>query len=243
MSKLICIDDGHGMTTSGKRTPFFPRTKKFMHENEFNRAVADLLKVKLQNCGFFTLMVAQGDADVPLKTRTDTANNANADFYISIHANAKNGIWGNQQGISTHCYPGSVLGKAAAVFIHKHMIQGTQQKDRGIVESNFYVLRETKMPAVLVECAFMDNLREAGLLLSDAFREECADEMCKGICEFFDVPHVIVATPIKDMIAYLNTANIITDTVKWTAKATADNDVYWLIKKTYDYIKMDESVK
>ena len=40
--KLIAIDDGHGMTTAGKRTPLFPGTKRFMHENEFNRAVADL---------------------------------------------------------------------------------------------------------------------------------------------------------------------------------------------------------
>ncbi|MEN6313268.1 MAG: N-acetylmuramoyl-L-alanine amidase [Clostridiaceae bacterium] len=237
MNKLICVDDGHGMTTPGKRTPFFPGTKKFMHENEFNCAVADLLKANLERCTFRTIMVAPGDTDVPLKTRTDTANNAKADLYISIHANALNGIWGNQQGISTHHYPGSAISKRVATIIHKYMIQGTQQKDRGIVESDFHVLRETKMPAVLVECAFMDNLREANLLLSDAFREECADEICKGICEYFAVPYVPAVTPIKDMIAYLNSIKIINDTTKWTAKATADNDIYWLIKKTYDYVK------
>ncbi len=230
MSKLIAIDDGHGMNTAGKRTPFFPGTKKFMHENEFNRAVADLLKVNLERCGFRTLMVAPGDSDVPLKTRTDTANKAKADFYISIHANALNGIWGNQQGVSTFHYPGSILSKKAATVIHNHLKQGTQQKDRGVIAQNFHVLRETKMPAVLVECAFMDNLREANLLLSDAFRQECADEICKGICEYFGVPYKATQDSPQDVVEYAN-GKILTEKEKWLKKATEDNDTYWLLKK------------
>ena len=118
MSKLIAICDGHGMATAGKRTPFFPGSKKFMHENEFNRAVAELLKINLERCGFNTIMVAPGDSDIPLKQRTNTANKAGADFYISIHANALNGIWGNQQGVSVFHYPGSILSKKAATVIH-----------------------------------------------------------------------------------------------------------------------------
>lgn len=228
--KLVCIDDGHGMNTAGKRTPFFPNSKKFMHENEFNRAVADLLKINLEKCGFKTIMVAPGDNDVPLKTRTDTANKAKADFYISIHANALNGIWGNQQGVSTFHYPGSILGKKAATAIHKYMIQGTQQKDRGVLTANFHVLRETKMPAVLVECAFMDNLREANLLLSEAFRQECADEICKGICEHFGVPYKATQDSPQDVVEYAN-GKILTEKEKWLKKATEDNDTYWLLKK------------
>lgn len=230
MSKLIAIDDGHGMSTAGKRTPFFPNSKKFMHENEFNRAVADLLKINLERCGFNTIMVAPGDTDVPLKQRTNTANKAGADLYISIHANALNGIWGNQQGVSTFHYPGSILSKKAATVIHNHLKRGTQQKDRGVIAQNFHVLRETNMPAVLVECAFMDNLREAGLLLSDAFRQECADEICKGICEYFAVPYVGAQDSPQDIVEYAN-GKILTDGDKWLKKATEDNDVYWLLKK------------
>ena len=230
MPKLVCIDDGHGLETPGKRTPFFPGGKKFMHENEFNRAVADLLKANLERCGFDTLMVAPGDADTPLKTRTDRANNAKADLYISIHANALNGIWGNQQGVSTFHYPGSILSKKAATVIHNRLKQGTQQKDRGVIAQNFHVLRETKMPAVLVECAFMDNLREANLLLSDAFRQECADEICKGICEYFAMPYVGAQDSPQDVVEYAN-GKILIDKEKWLKKATEDNDVYWLLKK------------
>jgi N-acetylmuramoyl-L-alanine amidase len=237
--KLIAIDDGHGMTTAGKRTPFLPGTKKYMHENEFNRAVADLLKSNLERCGFNTLMVAPGDSDVPLKQRTDTANNAKADLYISIHANALNGIWGNQQGVSTYHYPGSVEGKKAATIIHKYMIQGTQQKDRKVLSENFHVLRETNMPSVLVECAFMDNLKEAGLLMSEAFRQECADEIAKGICEYFGVMYspAAKAPTAQELMEFLNDKGIISDTAKWLKKGLTDNDVYWLMRKMVEYIK------
>lgn len=189
MSKLIALDDGHGMTTPGKRTPILPGTKTFMHENEFNRAVVNYLKDHLIRCGFKVLLVADGDTDIPLKTRTDRANKANADLYISVHANAMTGAWGAHNGVETYHYPTSTKGKKAAEIIHKHLLKGTKQRDRGVKIANFHVLRETKMPAVLVECGFMDNLDEAKLLMSDAFRRECAEEIARGICEYFNVPY------------------------------------------------------
>jgi N-acetylmuramoyl-L-alanine amidase len=187
---LIAIDDGHGMETAGKRTSMFPGTNVFMRENEFNNAVAQLLKINLESAGFDTLMVAEGDTDIPLKVRTDAANKANADLYVSIHANAYKGEWGEWGGISTYHYPGSVEGKKAAEIIHKNLLQGTKLGDRGVLTENFHVLRETNMPAVLCECAFMDNLSEAKLLLTGAYRQECACEICKGICEYYGVEWV-----------------------------------------------------
>jgi len=156
-------------------------------------------------------MVAPEDTDVPLITRTNRANSAKADFYISIHANALNGIWGNQQGVSTYHYPTSSKGKAAAATIHKYLIQGTTQKDRGVLSANFHVLRETKMPSVLVECAFMDNLKEAGLLLTEAFRQECADDIAKGICEIFGKKYVAEDMSISEAISIWEKLGVIGD--------------------------------
>jgi len=198
--KLIAIDDGHGMETPGKRTPFFPGTTQFMHENEFNRKVAEYLKLYLERCGFDTLMVAPTDANTPLKDRADLADKAGADFYISIHANALNGIWGPQEGVATYHYPGSAKSNTAAIIIHRYLAKGTKQKDRGVLTADFYVLRETDMPAVLVECAFMDNLKEAQLLLTDAYRKECADEICQGICEYHGAAYVpaVVSVTVQE---------------------------------------------
>lgn len=196
MSILIAIDDGHGMSTSGKRTPVFtdgtksPETgKNFMHENEFNRAVAKYLKTELERCGFKTLMVAPTDADTPLATRVATANNAKADFYISIHANANTGKWGTWGGAETLTY-GSGESLRIGKIIHKHMMKGTPIRDRGVKDGSWlYVIKNTKMPAVLVECAFMDNLEEAKMLLSDSFRRETARELAMALCEAYGVTY------------------------------------------------------
>jgi N-acetylmuramoyl-L-alanine amidase len=192
MSKLIALCDGHGMETAGKRTPILPdglksETGNFMHENEFNRAVVRYLDGHLKRSGFRTIIVAPTDADTSLATRVSTANNAKADLYVSVHANANTGVFGTWGGTETFTYP-SGASLSIGKIIHKHLMKGTPLRDRGVKNGDWlYVIKNTSMPAVLVECAYMDNLEEAKLLLSDAFRRECAREIAMGICEAYGV--------------------------------------------------------
>lgn len=182
---LIAIDDGHGMETAGKRSP-----DGLLRENMFNRAVAALLDGHLRRCGFKALLVAPGDNDVPLSTRTAAANKAKADLYVSIHANAFRAVWNGARGIETFHFPGSTAGKKAAEILHRHLLTGTKLPNRGVKSANFHVLRETDMPAVLVECGFMTNPEEAALLMSGAYQAECAEELARGICELYGVAYV-----------------------------------------------------
>lgn len=94
-------------------------------------------------------------------------------------------------GVETYHYPGSTNGRRLAQCIHEFVIKGTPQKNRGVKSANFHVLRETKMPAVLIEFGFMDDpgLREARLMLNKAFQQECARETAQGICKYFGVPY------------------------------------------------------
>ena len=186
MSKLIALDDGHGMETAGKRTPVLP-DGTVMRENEFNRRVVALLDGHLQRCGFRTLPVAPTDVDTPLKARTDAANAANADLYVSVHANAVGaGELNGTRGIETfHYTSASSESRRAAAILHRNLIDGTPLPDRGVKSANFHVLRETHMPAVLVECGFMTNVSDAALLRSEAYRAECAEELARGVCEYF----------------------------------------------------------
>ncbi|MNZ68875.1 N-acetylmuramoyl-L-alanine amidase LytC precursor [compost metagenome] len=178
------------METAGKRTPVMP-DGRVMKENEFNRAVAILLAVHLQRCGFDTLLVAPTELDTPLNARIRKANRARAQFYISIHANAFGKNWNNVRGIETYYYTGSTEGRKAAESIHRQLIGGTPLPNRGVKTSRLLeVLRDTHMPAVLVECAFMTNLEDACLLLSDAYRAECAEEIARGICEYFNREYI-----------------------------------------------------
>lgn len=198
---LVAIDDGHGMATPGKRTPVFPAGHPycgtFMHENEFNRAVGKYLEEELKRCGFRTLQVAPTDADDSLGTRVKRANSAKADFYISIHANAFLGKWGKAGGIETLVHFSYAKTKQAGAVIHKHLTGGTKLPDRGLKNGDWlYVCKHTSMPAVLVECGFMDNLYEAGLLKTEAYRRECAREIAQGLCEIFGKKYVPVPKPI-----------------------------------------------
>jgi N-acetylmuramoyl-L-alanine amidase len=197
MSYLIALDDGHGATTAGKRTPNIPGIG-VIKENTFNRAVVNHLHVELKRCGFQTLLVAPTDADTPLATRTAIANRNKADAYISVHYNA-----GGGSGIETFYYPGSGQGQKLANAVHKYVIQGTAQKNRGVKTGNLHVVRETTMPACLIEYGFMDDpgLVEARRMIDPKFQKECAVETAKGICEYFGVKY-IAETPAKPADMY-----------------------------------------
>lgn len=194
MKKLIALDDGHGITTSGKESPIILSLNRKIKENEFNRAVIKFLDEDLKRCGFNTLLVAPTDEDTPLQVRTDLANNKKADAYISIHYNALDGKFDGKgrdpEGQSIHIYPNSANSMRLAKCIHNYLVKGTVQKDRGIIESNFHVLRETNMASILSENGFMDNEYEASLMLNEKFQREVAEEHCKGICDYFGVKFI-----------------------------------------------------
>ncbi|WP_079478879.1 N-acetylmuramoyl-L-alanine amidase [Halobacillus salinus] len=201
MPKLIALDDGHGMNTAGKRTPNIPELGRSIRENEFNRAVVKFLKQELERSGFDTLLVAPTDEDISLKKRVDLANQRKADIYVAVHYNAFDGSFSgsNPSGIEIYVYPGYLNRDAGklATAVGKYLRQGTNQNWRGIKESNFYVLRETTMPAILTENGFMDNKTEALLMIDENFQREVAVEHAKGICEYFKVPYVAAAANVN----------------------------------------------
>ena len=182
---LIALDDGHGIDTAGKRTPIIPELGRVIKENEFNRAVVKFMNEQLRFIGFRTLLVAPTDADTSLVARTNLANSKGADSYCSIHYDAMGNVWGSAEGHSIFVYPGSSTSKKFAECVAEFLKQGTEQKWRGIREQNFHVLRETKMPCILSENGFMDNKREALLMIDSDFQKEVAREHVQGICKIF----------------------------------------------------------
>lgn len=190
----IALDDGHGMSTAGKRTPVFPansglksETGNFMHENEFNRAVVNYLKTELVRCGFDVTLTAPTDADTGIGTRVAVAKNAKADLLLSIHANAVTGKWNSANGVETLSKPNV---KDIALVFQKWLLQNTPQRNRGWKDGTWLGLNSFNGPMILVEAGFMDNLEEAKLLLSESFRRECAKELAQAACEVFGMKYV-----------------------------------------------------
>ncbi|WP_181350473.1 N-acetylmuramoyl-L-alanine amidase [Thalassobacillus sp. CUG 92003] len=191
--KLVALDDGHGMKTSGKRTPYVPGLERQIKENEFNRAVVSFLADMLLERGFRVLFTAPTDYDTSLNARTDAANEHGADIFVSVHFNAMSYDfdYSSASGISVHIYPGhrnKAAGKLAEL-VGEELRKGTDQVWRGIKEDNFHVLRESGMPAILTENGFMDDREEALLMLKESYQKEVATETYAGICKYFGMKY------------------------------------------------------
>jgi hypothetical protein len=74
-----------------------------------------------------------------------------------------------------------------AESVQKSLVNAIKSVDRGVKVGNFYVLRETKMPAILVEGLFLSNPHEAAQLADDLFLDKMADGIAKGICDFLGI--------------------------------------------------------
>lgn len=209
MSKLIAIDNGHGLNTAGKRCP-----DDSMREWQFNYATAKYLKEELEYNGFKTLMVSDTKEDTPLATRVTRINNAKADMSISIHANAlQDTQWVSANGIETFAYSSTSKGNAIAKLVQEELIKATGLRDRGVKYNRLYMTRKPNCPAILCECGFMDNLKEANLLKSDDYRKKCAKAICRAICEYFGVVYkekeeIQENTEFKPYLARCNTDNL-----------------------------------
>ncbi len=193
MKYLVALDDGHGARTPGKRTPPLKALNgASVRENTFNSAVTALLKIALERCGVDVLCVAPTDEDTPLKQRVAVANEAKADLYVSIHYDAYDGKFDayDPEGHTVYINPGSKEGRRLGESVLKYLSKGTPQKNRGIKEAPFYVLKYTDMPAILTENGFMDNEREALLMVDPDFQKEVAEEHAQGICYYLGVPYV-----------------------------------------------------
>jgi N-acetylmuramoyl-L-alanine amidase len=180
----IILDAGHYPNTPGKRSP-----DGLLKEFQFNSRVADLVKNELQYYQDVQVKFSHAiDRDVPLSERCQIANNWNADCFVSIHANAFGNVWNNANGIETYIYkskPPEALTLAAE--IQTQLIRQTGRFNRGVKTADFYVLRHTKMTAILVECGFMTNKDEAELLKSEKYRLQCARSIIDGLVKVYNL--------------------------------------------------------
>ena len=181
----IAIDAGHG----GK-DPGAIGYKKY-YEKTIALSVARYLRDELKK-DFNVVMTRDSDVDVygpnasarnELQARVDVGNNANSDIFVSIHCNAFVNPAAN--GTQTFYYGSSYQGQRLAQSIQEKMIEANGLRDRGISTCNFYVVKHSYMPAVLIETAFITNYDEEALLSDDEWQTTMAKAIAEGINEYF----------------------------------------------------------
>ncbi|MFD7521446.1 N-acetylmuramoyl-L-alanine amidase [Paenibacillus chitinolyticus] len=243
----IVLDAGHGFNTPGKRVP-----DGSMHEYEFNRVVAHYASIFLEEyVGIETRFTHSDKYDVSLKDRTDAANKWGADLFVSIHANAQFDVWSEANGVETYAYvtmPKEAMGVAAAV--QNEMVILTGLRNRGVKTADFHVLRESKMTAILCECAFMSNRHEAELLKTDYFRKTCAIAITRGIAKFYQLKPIKQKEGNRNMEAWkietakkaiegLHRKGLLEDEELWKNKLETGeimDELPWLMLTLFDRI-------
>jgi len=205
---LVLLDSGHGgivngqYTTPGKRSPLFEDGKQ-LFEGVYNRLIVKLIHDKLNKLGLNNLLivnVSAGDLDTPLGQRVNFANKTWGDMgrppaiYISVHGDAAgNGIdWHPASGISVYTSKGQTKSDVfASLLIDKldDIVTGVKwRKDETDgdtdKEENFYVLKETLMPAVLSENGFMTNYSECQRMLTLEWQNNIADAHVNAIVAY-----------------------------------------------------------
>lgn len=111
----------------------------------------------------------------------DVANDFNADLFVSIHCNTGGGT-----GTETFYFQGSAKGETLAASIQRQITKSLPVVNRGVKTANFFVLKYTDMPAVLVETAFIDNSNDARLLRDR--QDDFARAIARGVSDFFAKP-------------------------------------------------------
>lgn len=185
-NKIITIDPGHGGSDSGAVGP------NGYTEKEGAFAISQKVASILNQSGAKVVMTRDSDVDVygpnasarnELQARVDVGNNANSDIFVSIHCNAFVNPAAN--GTQTFYYGSSYQGQRLAQSIQEKMIEANGLRDRGISTCNFYVVKHSYMPAVLIETAFITNYDEEALLSDDEWQTIMAKAIAEGINEYF----------------------------------------------------------
>lgn len=193
---LWCLDNGHGKLTKGKRSPVFDDGRTQFFEYEFNRDIVKRMieKLDLMGIAYFNV-VPKVNVGNSLEERVTRANNKQSHLtkiYVSIHSNAapapSSRSWAspNINGIETWHYHGSSKGQKIAAVFQKHLLAQTGWKNRHLkskAQGQFYVLRKTRMTAVLTENGFYNNKKQAKELMKDSIRQKIADAHVAAILE------------------------------------------------------------
>lgn len=180
----LALNAGHGYKTAGKRC------LKSIDPNEtreyvLNRRICDKIEQRLKDYAIEILRIDNG-TDIAISKRAKAANDFGADFYLSIHHNA--GLSGGSGG-GGEAYVYLKVDSATKEWqesLYERVVRyGNLRGNRAepLKSANFGELRETRMPAVLLECGFMDSTTDTPIILTEAFADNIARAAAEVIIE------------------------------------------------------------
>lgn len=198
--RTICLDPGHGGRDTGNRVSWH-------YEKIYTLALAGELRDQLKKAGFNVILTRTRDTYVELPDRPALANQRGADLFVSLHFNATPTGKNEVEGPQTYCITpvgasstdaqgeGSNHGPTPAnrhedeslllaYQIQKSLVENLDANDRGVRRARFAVLRDARMPAILIEGGYMTHPYESRKIYSSAYRRQMAQAIVKGILAY-----------------------------------------------------------
>ena len=184
--KVVVLDAGHGGWDPGKVGD------KEVLEKDINLEIALKLQAMLEQGGATVLMTRIEDEALgkgkqsDMRARGTIASTTNADVIISIHQNSYPSE--KVTGTQVFFYEGSERSRRLAELIQqevKHFL-GQITNREAKPDNNYYILKQTSIPAVIVECGFLSSPAETRLLVDGEYQERMAWAIYKGILEYFN---------------------------------------------------------
>jgi N-acetylmuramoyl-L-alanine amidase len=191
--RIILIDPGHGGVDGGAIS------KRGTVEKHINLNISLKIREKLENLGYQVTMTREEDKGLysesrnvykmkeeDLNNRCNMKRNSNCDLFISIHQN---------YFVDSSCYGPQVWyskneeSSTFAHIIHKNFKNdlGHDERVEKEANNNYKILRcYTNIPSVIVECGFLTNPKEEGMLKTEAYQDKIASSLVKSIIEYYD---------------------------------------------------------
>ena len=174
----VVIDPGHGGPDPGAIGI------GGLKESEVVLDVSKRVEKLLTEKGVKVRMTRNNEVNLDLPPRVSIANRTDADIFVSIHANASRGKRRDINGLETFYYSGW-RGRLLAKKIQKQILKVSPgSPDRGVRQGRFFVIKNTRMPAVLVEIGFLTGRLDARRLEKSINRKRIAYAITKGILEY-----------------------------------------------------------
>lgn len=177
--EIVVIDAGHGGDDPGKVGI------NNALEKDINLQIAEKVKTHLEKNGIEVVMTREDDVMEEtkledMKKRVALINKTKPKITVSIHQNSysDSGI----KGAQVFYYTDSEISKEAAMLMQEEFRKIDSENTRQIKSNgDFYMLKKTEVPTIIVECGFLSNPGEAEKLVSDEYQEDMAEAICRGI--------------------------------------------------------------
>jgi N-acetylmuramoyl-L-alanine amidase len=180
---VIVIDAGHGGKDLGTNS-------KTLHyeEKALTLETAFMLEHYLQKMGYRTVLTRSEDVFIPLSKRAGIANDLRSRLFVSMHYNSAPSK--DASGIEVFYYLSdtnkkrTIESKNLGDHVLREVTGATGAKSRGVKHGDFAVIRETKMPAILVESGFLTNPEERQRILQRPYMQRLARGVAKGVDDY-----------------------------------------------------------